>query len=72
VVPLEEARSVERCDSYTVPIYVLGIGGAVLVAAGLPMVIYGAKNVATQPAKKAQLLPWASPTSGGLRLRLEL
>jgi hypothetical protein len=70
-VPSYDKTSLERCDSYTVPIYVLGIGGAVLVAAGIPMIIYGGKNV-TVPAKKAELVPWATPTSGGLKLRMDL
>lgn len=73
VVPAYDERALERCDSYTAPIYVLGIGGAVLVGAGIPMIIYGAKSV---PVKKqtgrAQLLPWATPQSGGLKLRVDL
>lgn len=70
-VPSYDSGSLDRCDNYTVPIYLLGIGGAVLVAAGVPMIIYGGKNVA-EPAKKAQLVPWATPTSGGLNLRMDL
>jgi hypothetical protein len=71
MVPTSQKYRLERCDSYTVPLYVLGIGGAVLAAAGIPMIIYGAKTV---PAKKAslQIAPWASTNSGGLKLRLDL
>lgn len=72
VVPAYDEPELERCDGYTLPIYLLGIGGAVLVGAGVPMIIYGAKNVPTKPASRAQLLPWATPQSGGLRLRLTL
>jgi hypothetical protein len=72
MVPSYDAGALERCDNYTVPIYLFGIGGAVLIAAGIPMIIYGGKNVAAAPAKRAQVLPWATPTSGGLRLRLDL
>jgi hypothetical protein len=72
VVPAYDKEALERCDGYTVPVYVLGIGGAVLVAAGVPMIIYGAKNVPAKPAPRAQVLPWATPQSGGLRLRLTL
>jgi hypothetical protein len=73
VVPAYDRSALDRCDSYTLPIYVLGIGGAVLVGAGVPMIIYGAKNV---PVKKqtgsTQLIPWATPRSGGLQLRVDL
>jgi hypothetical protein len=72
VVPAYDEESLERCDSYSLPIYLLGIGGAVLVGAGVPMIIYGAKSVPAKPTGRAQLLPWATPQSGGLRLRLTL
>jgi hypothetical protein len=72
VVPAYDKEELERCDGYTLPIYLLGIGGAVLVGAGVPMIIYGAKNVPTKPVTRAQLLPWATPQSGGVRLRLTL
>jgi hypothetical protein len=72
VVPAYDEAALERCDSYSLPIYLLGIGGAVLVGAGVPMIIYGAKSVPSKPASRAQLLPWATPQSGGLRLRLTL
>jgi hypothetical protein len=72
VVPAYDKQELERCDGYTLPIYILGIGGAVLVGAGVPMIIYGAKSVPSKPASRAQLLPWATPQSGGLRLRLTL
>ena len=71
-VPAYDQQALERCDSYTTPIYVFGIAGAVLIAAGVPMIIYGGKNVTATPGPRAQLLPWASPSSGGLRLRVDL
>lgn len=71
MVPSSQAYRLERCDGYSVPLYVLGIGGAVLVAAGVPMIIYGAKTLPPQTAR-VQLMPWASPESGGLKLRLDL
>lgn len=71
MVPSSQGYRLERCDSYTVPLYVLGIGGAVLVAAGVPMIIYGAKTLPSKPAR-LQVTPWASRESGGLKLRLSL
>lgn len=71
IVPTSQQYRLDRCDGYSVPLYVLGIGGGVLIGAGIPMIIYGAK---TMPAKKValELSPWASPQSGGLKLRLTL
>jgi hypothetical protein len=71
VVPSSQKYRVERCDSYSAPIYVLGIGGAVLAAAGVPLIIYGAKTV---PARRAdvELAPWATSSAGGLKLRVTM
>ena len=52
VVPTSQQFRLERCDGYSAPIYVLGIGGALLTAAGIPMIVYGSKLV---PAKRAHL-----------------
>ena len=43
-LPTSERYRLDKCDSYTVPLYALGIGGAVLTAGGVPLVIYGAKQ----------------------------
>jgi hypothetical protein len=71
MVPTSEKYRLERCDGYSVPLYVLGIGGALLIGGGIPLIIYGGKNM---PVKKAglELTPWASPRAGGLKLRLSL
>jgi hypothetical protein len=71
MVPTSEKHRLERCDGYSVPLYVLGIGGAVLIGGGIPLIIYGGKNL---PVRKAglQVSPWASPGAGGLKLRLTL
>jgi len=51
----------------------MGIGGAILTAVGIPLIIYGAKTVPDEHASRSlELQPWASPTSGGMRLRLTL
>lgn len=71
MVPSSQGYRLERCDSYTAPLYVLGIGGALLVAGGVPLIIYGAKTLPPKTAR-LQLTPWASPEAGGLKLRLEL
>ena len=72
-LPPSQRYRVDDCNSYAVPLYVLGIGGAVLAAVGVPMIIYGAKSVPNgPPTASLRVLPWANPDSGGLRLRLEL
>lgn len=73
VLPSSESYRAEKCDSYTVPLYLLGIGGAVLTVGGIPLIIYGAKSVPKQaPAAKLQVAPWATPEAGGVKLRLTL
>ena len=71
MVPTSERHRLERCDGYSVPLYVLGIGGAVLIGGGIPLIVYGGKNM---PVKNAglEVSPWASPRAGGLKLRLTL
>lgn len=71
ILPESERYRAQRCDDYSTSIYVLGIGGALLGAAGIPLVIYGGARV-TDPAPRAQLTPWATPQAGGIRLRLAL
>lgn len=75
IVPAYDRYQVERCDDYTTSMYTLGIAGGVLLAAGVPMIFYGARmvpNPAAGTAPRASLTPWATPESGGLRLRLTL
>lgn len=73
VLPTSERYRVDECNAYSAPAYVFGIGGAVLIAAGVPLIIYGGKNVPTRPKTGSlRVLPWAGPDSGGLKLRLEL
>lgn len=70
--PSERYREAE-CNDYSVPLYLFGIGGAVLTAAGIPLIIYGAKSLPSDPPRASlRVLPWAGPTSSGLRLRLDL
>lgn len=72
-LPSSERYREEKCNDYSVPLYLFGIGGAVLTAAGIPLIIYGAKTVPTSPPRASlSILPWAGPTSSGLRLRLDL
>lgn len=73
IVPPSEKAAVERCDEYTTTAWVLGLGGAAMLAAGVPLIIYGAKPMPVgPPPAQARLLPWASPTGGGMKLRLDL
>lgn len=72
-LPPSERYREEECNNYSVPLYLFGIGGAVLTAAGIPLIIYGAKSVPNGPPRASlSVLPWAGPTSSGLRLRLDL
>jgi hypothetical protein len=72
-LPTSERYRADECNNYSVPLYLFGIGGAVLTAAGIPLIIYGAKNVPNAPPRASlSVLPWAGPTSSGLRLRLDL
>jgi hypothetical protein len=73
VLPPSEKYRVDDCNAYSVPVYIFSIGGALLTAAGIPLIIYGAKAM-PEPPKSGSLhvLPWAGPDSGGLRLRLDL
>ncbi len=72
-LPTSERYRLEKCDSYTAPLYVLGIGGAVMTVGGIPLIIYGAKNVSKPtPSAKLQVAPWATPQAGGVKVRLTL
>ena len=72
-LPTSERYRVEDCDGYSVPVYLFGIGGAVLTAGGIPLIIYGGKRVRDDaPKASLQVLPWAGRDSGGVRLRLAL
>jgi hypothetical protein len=72
ILPVSERYRAERCDDYSLPIYVLGIGGAVLGGVGIPLIIYGAPRVPNEKAARVQVAPWANTQSGGVRLRFTL
>lgn len=59
---------VDHCQSS--PNYVAWVVGGVLVAAGVPMIIVGAKKVRVR--SEACVSPWLSAQGGGLALRLTL
>ena len=72
-LPPSERYRVDECNGYSAPLYVFGIGGLVLTAVGIPLIVYGAKQVPlNRPQATLRVLPWASPDSGGVRLRLDL
>ena len=72
-LPTSERYRVDECNAYSLPFYVLSIGGGLLTAASIPLLIYGAKTLPNHPpAARLRVLPWASPEAGGLKLRLEL
>jgi len=72
VLPTSQRYRVDDCNGYSVPMYVFGIGGAVLAAVGIPLIVYGSKNLPNAPAAHVRVLPWATPQAGGLRLQLTL
>jgi hypothetical protein len=72
-LPPSERYRVDECDGYTVPLYVFGIGGALLSVGGIPLIIYGGKSLPKKAATATvRVLPWAGPESTGLKLRLDL
>jgi hypothetical protein len=73
VLPPSERYRVDDCNDYSVPIYFLGITGALLTTIGIPLIIYGAKTVPdTRASRSLEVQPWATPNAGGVRLRLTL
>jgi hypothetical protein len=72
ILPESERYRAERCNDYSTSVYVLGIGGAVLGAVGIPLIIYGARTLPAPKAARVQLAPWVNGQSGGLRLRFAL
>lgn len=71
-LPSSERYREDDCNAYSVPLYVLAIGGGLLVAGGIPLIVYGGKTLEAPTTARLQLVPWASQTSGGVRLRLDL
>jgi hypothetical protein len=72
-LPPSERYRVDDCNAYSTPLYVFGIGGALLSIAGIPLIVYGAKSIRDDaPRASLQVLPWAGPESSGLRLRLDM
>jgi hypothetical protein len=70
-LPGSTADEGDDCTSYDSPLLLLTAGGLVLTGAGVPLMIIGAKKVPVHTAR-ARLIPWLSPGSGGLMLRLAL
>lgn len=72
-LPSSERYRVNDCNSYSAPLYIFGIGGALLTVAGVPLIIYGAKRLPDEaPRASLQVLPWVGTESNGVRLRLTL
>lgn len=58
-----------NCGRFDATIYGGLITSAVLLGAGIPMIVIGGKK---EPVGTARLTPWASPHGAGLGLRLDL
>jgi len=73
VLPTSERYRADDCNDYSAPYYTLLITGAVMVVGGVPLIIYGAKSLPAPPRSgSVHVLPWATQTAGGLRLRVDL
>jgi hypothetical protein len=59
-----------NCDDYDPTIYGFAIGSVVLVGAGIPLTIVGAKSEPVPPGEQASLSPWVTPQGAGTTLRL--
>ncbi|HET7538753.1 MAG TPA: hypothetical protein VFK05_02740 [Polyangiaceae bacterium] len=64
------ARDPEVCAEAEFYPKLFGVVGGSLLAGGIFMIIYGNQQVPVQRPTGLQLVPWASPHSGGLVLRL--
>jgi hypothetical protein len=64
------ARDPEICAEAEFYPKLFGAVGGSLLAGGIFMIIYGNQRVPVQSPVALQLVPWASPHSGGLTLRL--
>jgi hypothetical protein len=65
---LGDGFQVEHCERS--PNYAAYAIGGVLIAGGIPLIVFGAQKVLVRP--EAQVAPWLSPQGGGLALRLTL
>lgn len=73
VLPNSERYREDDCNAFSTPYYALLIGGSILTLGGIPLIVYGAKSMPAPPrAASVQVAPWATQTSGGLRLRVDL
>jgi hypothetical protein len=60
----------ENCKQYDGTIFAFDIGSIVLLGAGIPLTIVGARSEPVPVGEEAMLSPWVSPTGGGSTLRL--
>ncbi len=62
-----------RCNGYDSVIYGSLITSLVLVSAGIPLIVIGAKKEPVDPSDEtATVAPWATPNAAGVSLRLRL
>jgi hypothetical protein len=62
----------QGCDGYDTVTTVALIGGLGCVAAGVPMIVIGAKKEPADPWATATVSPWATRNAAGLGLRIEM
>lgn len=60
------------CSGYDATIYGGLISAVVLVGVGVPLIVVGAKKEPVDPGVTATLQPWATPSTAGLSLRVNL
>lgn len=66
------ASGLEDCDNASAG-RIIGVlvVSTIMLGAGIPMIIIGAKKVPNTPASNALLVPYAAPGRAGLALRLK-
>jgi hypothetical protein len=70
---VDDYDSERTCSGYDPVIYSSLAGAFVLVGVGVPLLVIGAKKEPVDAsAASAIIAPWATPTSGGLSLRLRM
>jgi hypothetical protein len=70
---VDDYDSSRTCSGYDPVIYGSLAGAFVLVGAGVPLLVIGAKKEPVDDSDAtATISPWATPTSGGLSIRLQM
>jgi hypothetical protein len=70
---IADRAAYDRCVTDTQAVATLvAVSGAAAVAAGIPLIVWGAARVPKIPARALALSPWVSPKLIGLRVQLQV